>query len=222
MKRSQLLAEIAAKILTLRREHPLRVAVDGVDAAGKTLLADELAAALEPAGRTVIRASVDRFHNPAAVRSQRGDSPEGYFQDSFDYPALVRELLAPLGPGGSRRYRRAVFDYMVELPVNAIVEEAPRDAILVFDGVFLLRSALLSHWDFSIFVEASFAVTVARAEARDQHLFGDAAEVRRRYQARYVPGQRLYLEAERPRSRASVVVVNDDPENPILQPGEVR
>jgi hypothetical protein len=32
-----------------------------------------------------------------------------------------------------------------------------------------------------------------------------------------VPGQRIYLASEQPRARASVVVVNDDPANPILE-----
>src|SRR5262249_48623606 len=126
------------------------------------------------------------------------------------------QLLAPLGPGGSRRYRTAVFDFRTDAPVDAPLQEAPADAVLLFDGVFLLRSGLRTHWDFSIFVEADFATTVARAELRDRALFGDAAAVRRRYETRYVPGQRIYLESERPRTRASVVVVNDDPAHPTL------
>ncbi|MDD2763419.1 MAG: hypothetical protein PHE83_05535 [Opitutaceae bacterium] len=85
--------------------------------------------------------------------------------------------------------------------------------MLLFDGVFLLRPALRLRWDFSIFVQADFPVTVARTETRDQHLFGDAAAVRRRYEARYVPGQRLYIESEYPQTHASVIMHNNDPAN---------
>jgi uridine kinase len=216
-KRSRILEELSARILALRREHPVRVAVDGVDASGKTVLADELAARISARGRPVIRASIDGFHHPDAVRHRRGDSPAGYFEDSFNYEALVRELLSPLGPGGSRWYRRAVFDYRTDRPVSSTEGKAQPDAVLLFDGVFLLRSALRPCWDFSIFVQADFPVTVARAEVRDQHLFGNAAAVRRRYEARYVPGQRLYLESERPQAHASVIIHNNDPANPSLE-----
>jgi uridine kinase len=210
--RERLIQELASQIARLERPHPLRVAIDGVDAAGKTTLADELAPAISGFGRPVIRASIDGFHNPAAVRRQRGPlSPEGYFLDSFNYPALRRELLDPLGPGGSLKFRRAVFDFRRDQPVDAPLEHAAPDAILLFDGVFLLRHELREYFDFSIFVNVEFAVALARAERRDRDLFGSADEVRRRYQERYVPGQRLYLNSARPQEWASVVVDNNDP-----------
>lgn len=217
MKRAELLGELASRITGIRRDHPLRVAIDGVDAAGKTTLADELVAPLESRGAEVIRASIDGFHNPAELRKRRGSpSPEGYYRDSFDYPALVDALLEPLGPGGTRRYRRAVFDFRADAPVGSRHEEAAAGAILLFDGVFLLRPELREYWEFSIFVRAGFEVTIARAAVRDRRLFGSAAEVRRRYEQRYVPGQRLYLAEARPEGWASVVIDNDDPTRPRL------
>ena len=53
------------------------VAVDGVDASGKTTLADRLAEAVAPRP-PVVRASIGDFHRPRAERYRRGrDSPEG-------------------------------------------------------------------------------------------------------------------------------------------------
>jgi uridine kinase len=46
----------------------VRVAIDGVDGAGKTTFANELAEVVGGLGRPVIRASVDGFHNPRVVR----------------------------------------------------------------------------------------------------------------------------------------------------------
>src|SRR5262249_33666513 len=141
--RRDLIAKLADRIGNTETNHPMRVAVDGVDAAGKTVLADELAVALAKTGRQIIRASIDGFHNPAAERRRRGSlSPKGYFFDSFNYSALVVSLLGPLGPGGSRMYRRAVFDFRTDESAQAPVEIAPPDAVLLLDGVFLLRREL--------------------------------------------------------------------------------
>lgn len=217
MERPELIRSLAAAIAALHRPHPVRVAVDGVDAAGKTTLADELAPAIEALGRVVIRASVDGFHNPAAVRRRRGAmSPEGYYYDSFNHDALIENLLGPLGPGGSLAFRRAVFDFRSDRPVETPPERAQPDAVLLLDGVFLLRRELCRHFDFSIFLRAGFEVTVARAEARDLELLGSVVEVRRRYRERYVPGQRLYLAEAEPERRASIVIDNDDPERPVM------
>ncbi len=217
LERERCLAILARHIVEIRRPHPVRVAIDGPDAAGKTMLADELAAQIERSGRTVIRASIDGFHRPRAERTARGsESPAGCFFDSFDYAALNSALLQPLGPDGDRAFRRRVFDYRLDAPVEAAVETADSRAILLFDGVFLLRSELVDHWDFSIFVSVPFAETVRRAVERDVYLFGSEDEVRRRYETRYVPGQQLYYSREKPQARADVVVENADPASPRL------
>jgi len=215
MKRSSLIANLATRILALDRPHPLRVGIDGVDAAGKTTLADELVPHIEAAGRQVVRASIDRFHNPSSIRYRRGrESPEGYYFDSFDLETLKEFLLRPLGPGGCRSFRRAAFDYRGESPVDLPLETAAADAVLLFDGIFLHRPELRSHWDFSLFLEVDFSLTVPRAQQRDRTTPPD--EVLRIYATRYVPGQRLYLATEQPTALASIVIDNADFDNPAI------
>jgi len=219
-ERSRCLEELARLVLRVRRPHPVRVAIDGPDAAGKTILADELASYIERSGRPVIRASVDGFHRPRAQRMVRGpESPQGYYLDSFDYPTLRAALLDPLGPGGSREFRRRVFDFRTDEPVAAPVEVAPANAVLVFDGVFLHRRELFDLWDFSVFVAVTFAETRRRGAARDAALFGSEEEALHRYRVRYVPGQQLYFGEAHPQEKADVVVDNEDPDQPRLRLG---
>lgn len=220
MERQQLMGSLALRIAGLQQSHPVRVAIDGIDAAGKTTFADELAYEIAGVGRSVIRASVDGFHNPRDTRYRRGrDSPEGYFEDSFDYPALIGGLLAPLGPDGSRRFRRAVFDVTTDRAVDAPLEHASPDAVLLLDGVFLLRPELRSHFEFSIFLRVEFDVSLSRAEARDLDLLGTAGAVRERYRTRYIPGQRLYLSRVDPERWATVVIDNNDLRRPRVVGG---
>jgi uridine kinase len=217
MERSQLIDYLVNRIFRIEQPHPIRVAVDGPDAAGKTTLAQQMVAPLQARSWPVIRASIDGFHNPACIRHRRGGiSPEGYYNDSFNYGALTESLLAPLGPGGSRRYVSAVFDYRADSVVEIPICAAEANAVLLFDGVFLLRPELMAYWDFTIFVEADFETILARAAERDAVLFGSAEEVRKRYEHRYIPGQKLYYAESRPKERADVVIDNNDPGNPVI------
>jgi uridine kinase len=204
LERAAVVTRIAEIVAAVELPHPVRVAIDGVDAAGKTTLADELAPLV---GRPVVRASVDGFHRP---RVERGETAEAYYADAFDYEALRRVLLEPLGPGGSRRYRAAVFELERDAPVAAEWRVAPPDAVLLCDGVFLHRPELDGCWDLTVFVAVELAVAVERAIARD----GEA--MRGRYRSRYVPAQRRYLAEERPEERADVVLDNTDPARPRL------
>ncbi len=210
MARDRVLAEVVDRIAAVRPGHTLRVAIDGIDAAGKTTLADELAPLLAARGRPVIRATIDGFHNPRSVRYQRGRlSPEGYFQDSFNLAAVVDSLLAPLSPGGDGVYRSAAFDYRVDAPVHVAPQQAPPQAILLFDGIFLARPELAPYWDLFLFVHISFDTCLARAWERNKGSSETEETVRRRYQTRYLPAQRAYLAAHRPMDRADLVLYND-------------
>jgi uridine kinase len=212
-RRRDLLAEIAAVILGISGCDVVCVAVDGVDGAGKTVFADELAAVLRASGRPVIRASVDSFHNPRAVRYRQGrDSPRGFFEDSYDYPTLARLLLAPLSDGGDRRFRRAAFDHRRDAPVDAPEEEAPIGAVLVFDGIFLHREELRPYWHYSVFLDVPFHVSIPRGAQRGE----GSADPQAPSNHRYVEGQSIYLRTCRPWERATVMVNNEDLEAPFI------
>ncbi|HEY1179078.1 MAG TPA: uridylate kinase [Phytomonospora sp.] len=217
--RDACLTRLAADLLARRPAHPLRVAVDGPDAAGKTTLADDLAG-LIAAQRPVVRLSVDRFHRPEAVRRRRGSlSAEGYYRDSFDHDLIADGVLTPLGPGGDRRYLPAAYDHRADAPVAAALERAPVDAVVLFDGVFLLRPELRAHWDVSIYLHVAERETLARALVRDLALFGSAEVVEERYRRRYLPGQRLYRDEAHPVEHADIVLDMTDPGAPVVLRG---
>ncbi|GAA0799026.1 uridylate kinase [Spirilliplanes yamanashiensis] len=213
--RGELLDRLADAAGAVAAAHPVRVAVDGAPAAGKTTLADELAAVLRARGREVVRASIDGFLRPRAERYRRGPySPEGCYEDSFDLGALHRYLLGPLSPGGDRRYRDACYDRATDAVVSPPARTAGAGAVLVFDGVFLLRPELDDRWDLRIHVAASFERTLDRARTRDLDRLGSTAEVERFFRERYQPSQRRYAAECRPAGRADVVVHNDEPARP--------
>jgi uridine kinase len=205
-ERQQVLQGVTDLIFERPANGVMKVGIDGVDGAGKTVFADELAPLLRARGRNIIRASVDSFHNPRTIRYRLGrDSPDGYFVDSFNYTGLKEVLLDPLS-GGSGCYRTAIFDYRLDLPVSVPQQQALPGSILIFDGLFLHRPELRAYWDFSIFLDVEFQVSIPRCAQRDGSSPDPGAAANRRY----VEGQRLYLKACEPRRHATITINNNN------------
>jgi uridine kinase len=212
--RSTLLDQVVGDIEAFCGQRCYLVGVDGVDGAGKTTFANDMAAVLARRGRPYIRISVDDFHQPREVRYRLGRrSPEGFWLDSYDYPSFEENVLNGLRPGGDRRFRRAVHDLRTDDRLDLPWEEAPVGAVVVIDGVFLHRDELVGAWGCSIFLDVPFEVSVARMAARDGTAPGPADPS----VARYVEGQRMYLRACRPLERATVVIDNSQPDFPRLR-----
>lgn len=214
------LEQLAALVAETGSGRRIRVAVDGVDASGKTTLADRLAAAVR-SQRSVVRASVDAFHRPRAERYRRGrDSPEGCYFETFDVAALRNRLLVPFAKGGG--YVDAVFDHLRDAAVHRAPLQASTDAVLIVDGVFLQRPEL-PGWDLVVHLRIPDEEVLRRAVLRDG---GPPKEVLARYRQRYLPAQRLYEAEVEPTERADVVLENSDPAAPVVLrwpgPGERR
>lgn len=214
--RPALLETVARRLLRQTAQPVLKVAVDGVDGAGKTTFADELAGVLRAHSTTVIRASIDGFHHPREVRYRLGrTSPEGFYRDSYNLDALKRELLEPLSPGGSLRYLTRVFDVNSDYTIHDKPAHAQGGEILLLDGLFLHRPELRSFWNDSIFLKVDFVISVPRGAARGPG-FGSAdpyAESNRRY----VQGNRLYFAETSPEDHAGIVVNNNDLHAPYIE-----
>ena len=200
----------ADRIVDLSPGHRIIVAIDGVDGAGKTTLANALAVPV--AGRRpVVRASIDDFHRPAAERWARGrESAEGFFRDSFDYDGLARVLLDPFRAGGEILV--AIHDVVADIPRNVSGGVPAPDAVLILDGIFLHRAELVDRWDLSIYLDVDFPVSIPRGAQRG---FGDP-DPAAPSNHRYVEGQRIYLAEADPASRATILVDSTDIDQPRI------
>lgn len=202
----------------VRRHYPagrVIVAVDGVDGAGKSTFADGLAEVFAETGDAVFRASVDGFHRPRAERYARGrSSPEGYYRDSYDYATFRRVLIDPFRDGaqtaGATGFQLAAFDVVRDAPEESQWVSAPRDAVLVVDGIFLHRPELRALWDWSLWLEVPWAVACARLALRD----GSDPDPDAPANARYREGQELYVREAHPQQAADVIVDNSDLAHP--------
>jgi uridine kinase len=209
---------IADQLTAQRPGEPVRVAVDGITAAGKTTLAAELAAAVNDRGRAARHLSIDGFHHPRARRYRQGrDSAIGYYQDAYDFESFATLVLQPLGPGGERRYRTAILDLATDQRLDEPPVQAPPGLVLVVDGSFFQRPELAAYWDQVIWVDTGFDVAKARGARRDERHFGGLAQAEAAFDRRYHAASRIYLDDVDPRAQADIVLHNDDVENPVLK-----
>jgi uridine kinase len=128
LDRQVALERLAGQIGALPR--PARVAVDGVDAAGKTTLANELAERVEGAARL----SADDYLRPPEERYRQGrESPRGFYDDSFDHERLRTAVLAERSLAivdGIFLFRRDLNDiWTFRIFVHVELEEAIRRGV---------------------------------------------------------------------------------------------
>lgn len=202
----------------VRRRYPggrVIVAVDGIDGAGKTTFADGFAETFAETGAAVFRSSIDDFHRPRAERYARGrTSPDGFYLDSFDYATFRRVLIDPFRDGaqtsGATGFQLAAFDLRRDTAVEAQWVTAPRDAVLIVDGIFLHRPELRDLWDWSVWLDVPDRVAALRLAHRD----GSDPDPDAPANARYRHGQQLYLREADPAAAASAIVDNSDLAHP--------
>ncbi len=217
MLRSQLLEALTKYILSKNMDHPLRVAIDGLDNAGKSMVAKELIFPLRKSKRQIINVSIDGFHRPKKIRYRRGEySPEGYYYDFFNLDAVISNVLEPLSPGGNRQFRRQIFDFRIDQNVESDWETAKDDAILLFDGLFLQRQELDPFWDIRIFIEIDQDISLDRAFKRDLQYYQSLGNIQQKYVQRCFPAHKIYLERCHPKQRADAIIENNDWKSPTL------
>lgn len=217
-ERLEKVEELAEVIASLDVEHPLRVAIDGRTASGKTTLADEIAAVLKQTGREVVRTGIDGFHNPKAIRYARGRrSAKGYYCDARNCDAIITELLEPLGPNGDRSYKTSNFDLEKDEPVHQSRLRACEDAIFLIDGTFLQRPELRNYWDYVVYVAVSEETARRRGILRDANKLGGESAAARVYDERYLGAFAFYTKEIDPFAGADAICFNETFSQPMVQ-----
>jgi uridine kinase len=214
--RACLLETLAERTLASRRNQPFRIGIDGLSATGKTTLADDLAAFLEPRAIHVLRAGLDNFKRPwSESHLYDRTSGEGYFRNAYDYDLIRADLLEPLLPGGSRRVRTKHIDPLTGQRWEAPPARVDDESLLIVDGVFLLRPELSSHWDMVVFLIMDFDLVQKRGADRDQAWEPSWEAAAELYRTRYIPSEQLYIHEVDPVSRADIVLDMTDPLFPV-------
>ena len=178
---------------TTRR--PLVVGIAGPPAAGKTTLAEAMAAALARVpGRSVLALQMDGFHLPDDELRRRGTHAVKGREDTFDAAGLVR-LLARVR-AGEHGFHWPVFLREIEASVAEGVAVGRGLDVAVLEGNYLLLdrgdwAAVRPMLDLAVFVDAPEDVLRARLVARHEANGRTPAAARAKVEGTDLPNMRV-------------------------------
>jgi hypothetical protein len=190
---------LAERVATTQPPGPWwRIAVDGAPAARTGDLADAVAAALPALGHRALRVRAPDFWRPASLRLEYGhQDTDAYYNLWLDTGALRREVLDPLGPGGTGRALPSLRDPVTDRATRAGYVELPPGGVLVLDGPLLLGQGL--PLDLTVHLRLSRTALERRTEPAERWT---------------LPAYERYAREALPEESADVLVAADDPRHP--------
>jgi hypothetical protein len=186
-----------------REGRGVRMGIEGPVTSDAQALADAVAAELERRAVPVARARGREFLRARSLRLERGPAdPDTYFDGWYDLAALRREVLDPLGPGGTRRWLSGLRDPDADRPLRRPRVEAAPGTVAVVDAPFLARWEVADALDVLVHLDVSPAARARRVPDDER--------------ARVLPAWERYLEWYDPAASAAFVVRYDRPSHPAL------
>lgn len=186
------------------------VAIDGID--DTRFFADELSAAVTARGHAVFRASMDRFYRPQAERNARGQGTAAeFYANAFDYSTFRRILVEPFRLGGSTAFVTAAFDLERDMTIAAKWLTAPKDALLIVDGMFLNRSELRGLWNFSVWLEPILNEQSKQPDVAEPSTTSASVAA---FRSAHPESLALYIDESSPRTTATAIMSVEDRDHP--------
>ncbi|CAH0279672.1 Uridine kinase [Peribacillus sp. Bi96] len=183
-----LIAEIHAISKT---RPPYIMAIDGRGGSGKSTLASRIQAACP--GSAVVH--MDDFYLPSSQRIQLPPCQKEIGAD-YDWERVFNQILQPLTLGEEARYQR----YDWETDTMAEWHKVPAEGLVIIEGTYSIRKELAGAENFTIWVECPRELRLKRGLERD------GEDARQMWEDNWMVHEDLYVDAQRPRERADLVV----------------
>ena len=200
---SKLTEQIMEKVQDIRT--PI-IGIDGLGGAGKSTICESLREKLSDHGYQVVLLHIDELITKRNVR-YNSQYPEWqcYYdlQWRFDYfKNIVKQMKSvKCGEIEIEIYDKDNDDYTIQ-------KEILGDKILILvEGIFLQRKEYDQIFDYMIYIDVPEVVRLQRVLGRDTYI-GDDKKITEKYENRYFPAERKYVEEYSPMEKADYIISN--------------
>lgn len=208
MKETEIFEILRQRInsIQLTKKTPIRIAVNGIEGAGKTVFSEHFVRFLNSNNFDAKHVSIDGFHYNRQHRYRQGkNSAIGYYQDSYNETAFVEKVLIP-----SQLQKPYYISAIHSLETDEYIQLEPtyinNDTILVTDGAYLFKPIYVNNWDLKIYLKTSFDIALTRGSERDQLKLEGLKNAKELFMQRYHQSSRMYIEEVNPESIADVII----------------
>lgn len=187
------------------------IGINGIDCSGKTVFAKALEAYLRAKNYPTQVIEVDDFHNPKAIRYGGSDQAYNYYHKSFNFERIIEKLLKPVHGKGAISARLNLLDLDTDQYTVSKRYSIGPDTIVICEGVFLFRKELAPFIDYKVYLDIPFEESKRRAVIRD-----NTASLAK-YDVKYHPAQKAYIEDFNPAAQADLLIDNNNTEYPKIR-----
>ncbi len=149
----------------------------------------------------------DGWLNLPEKRFNQDNSAEHFYCNAFRFDDMFSQLILPL-----REQRSISFESnFVEETATSYrphCYEFENVDVIILEAIYLLQSAFINHYDFSIWIDCSFKTALERALKRRQEGLS-AQQTVNAYRTIYFPAQIIHFKQDNPKGLATVIINND-------------
>ncbi|WP_405376759.1 AAA family ATPase [Pseudobutyrivibrio sp.] len=181
------------------------VGIDGLGGAGKSSISEEIYEELSGENIPIEVLHIDDFIHPKNIRYNDNYAEwECYYNLQWRYDYLLENVINPIKKNGKftglielydkneDRYEKKSFD----------IKEG---SVVLIEGIFLQREELSQIFDYMIYIDVPESERLKRVLKRDGYI-GTVDDIKEKYENRYFPAERHYVNMYSPSKLADYVV----------------
>jgi uridine kinase len=192
------------------------IAISGIEGGGKRSLTEKVAKALQLEGISVAIVHTDDWEACEKVRFNVMNSPEEYYLNAYRLDEMVEQLILPLKLFGSVKTFVQLEDVLNPRRVDYNFENIE---IILIEGVYLLQSAYLELYDYSIWVKSDFDAAFERLKGP---LFFGIEQSQQAlvnlFEGLIKPAAQYHIFVDDPQEKADSVYIEQEPEQNVAKP----
>lgn len=181
------------------------VGIDGLGGAGKSSISEEIYEELSGENIPIEVLHIDDFIHPKNIRYNDNYAEwECYYNLQWRYDYLLENVINPIKKNGKFTGLIELYDKDEDRYEKKSVD-IKEGSVVLMEGIFLQREELSQIFDYMIYIDVPESERLKRVLKRDGYI-GTVDDIKEKYENRYFPAERHYVNMYSPSKLADYVV----------------